>query len=1791
MSMATLPSTLRVKLATLSRRLAWLRLGRHWATTIGLLALAVAVFLAVDALLELAPWVRGVLGLSWLVGLCLGIVKGIQLWRQQYDAEALAALIENTYPNLAERLMTAVELAEAKGEVHGSPALIDLLIRETEIRASRLDFLQAASESPTRWRVVAGIVAVGVLLVPWAIWPQSYPQKVRRLVMPWLTDMPGYELRYSQDDLAIARGSALTLAAHLVSIRDDARVPDRGFLLVTDTQGRTKRLAMTSDPHRVFQIRLKGVTDSFRYQIQVGQALGPERQVHVVDPVGLEPDSPTVSITPPSYAQTDGSQVRHVGIVDLTCLQYSKLTYEFRFDRPAQRARVTWSSEDESEGRTHDLRLSPDGRSATFEMPAVQTGRLSLTIVGEHDIMTEMPAQTVHVNVDRPPAFAKSLGIGEQLRVVSPDDQFELDVAVVDDIGVGSASLEYRVNEGPVQTLPIPLEGRATPQAHGRLRWKLADLETKGENVQFRIRASDNRDIPEAHLGPQVVYAPAENRWFALKLSRQAQPLRQQEIVAQHDAIQKRLDELIDELHGEQRRLYKARAEAQQSARLTADVADQLQDLRKEHAQNEKRLADLSRDVDQIAGLRSLAHRLHDVGDQDMRQAALSLAHAERERQATAPRDEHLGKADAALLAAVKKLEALKQENDQLARQRQDQWRVEQLAEKQQRLAERVAAELDTAKRQELARQQEQIENELRELTRSNDTLRQAWEAAQAERAQQLSEKARELAHQQRELSQAIDQAQRELLRGELGALAERQKELAERAEKLAHDTQQAVASAQSRPLDAESARQAAKELERGNVPDALTRQEQAAQDLDRLANDLQRAIDLSRDPRVATRQLARWQKDLKDRVVADSQEAAPAKVDPERLDDWQKEQDALRQAVGRIPTSEKDPVAQKEKQEALQKASQAASDLANRDSTSAATNMEKARQALERLADRLPTMEQRWAAARDEVHRLRKDQDELTRQTEQAAQAKAENDTKKSTRDTELDKRLTDAARRQAEALDRLNALDLPGFESRQQRIGNAMERALDDLHAGRFSEATHSQAEAKRQLERLEQALNGQKPVDEKVADLASRQRSLAERVAQMERANGNAADRDRTLQQLAAEQKRLAQEAAAIPPTEAALRQDEAVDATRQAESKSRQEPRQFGEMSRQAAQRLEDWAKQLLQGESDAAKADRLAKRLRELAQQSESQRANSTGLDELRRKQQPVQDEARQIRGGSEASQEKQKAAEALAQLSRSRPEELPSRQRLAADALEQLARRLSRGDEGTAQQQSPEGTLPRTAQEFAEEQERLARQTQQARREASRRSAEQANQDAQNMARRQAQLREQTSRLPATQRGDGLEQAREAMRRAERALERGDWEQGERQQQAAAQSLKELAEAAQRFASHGSNPASRLPRSEQVEQARQLAQQQRELRDAAQRALSNRVQQDREAAEKLLRELLQEQQSIAEAASQLAQRQPAQAPQHQRANEAAQSARQAGQQLQNGAFDSARQAGETTSEQLRRLAQATEGTNALDAASLARRQDAMNQRLSQLRDNSIAQQAQQAMRQQDLQRQAQQLAEQLARQADRSSGAAQEALRQAAQSARRANNFMQQSQQRQQEGNATGRRIAQRFAARDLDQASQYAQRATGQRANEEQAPAARRELGAALQEAQAKMQDARGQLGQSPPQMAQQSMQQAAQALQQAARSFDGRGQMGQPPSQIAGEPQNDGSAAGAAIDLSRYGPDATRYKGKPWGELPGELRTRIIQDMKAQFGEDYGRMIKLYFEQMADRKATERR
>jgi hypothetical protein len=819
-TVAVLPNTLRDKINSLARKMALLRLTRSIAVTALILVVSAGLIWAADYWLNLPRGVRfGMLG-GWFVLALAGIIRCAKNLSHKADADALAALIEQEYPNLAERLLTSVELTEAAENAHGSRTLIELLVRETEIRASSLNFLQAAPEKPT-FRLAAIAVGIAALMfVPAAVWPHSYSQQVKRFFLPWQKTIVPYEIATNPGDYAIARGQSLILTANVRAIGDADSMPNSASLIMIGADGKRVRLGMKSDQPQVFFVKINSVNDSFRFTVESGEAVSAEHQVTAVDPVQLTADSPIITITPPAYAQKAVETKAITGLGDFSALQHGKLAFQFRFTKAAQNAVLEWSTASDAEkpGQTakkvrHKLQLSNDGQSAKIELPVIKSGRFNLVLEAEHEIRTELPPQSLNVLLDHQPAFVKVSGTTEQLRSVNAVETVPLDLTLADDYGLDKAEIEYRVNEGKVQVEAMSLEGLGTPQAFGAYPLKLTGKVKEGDTFQFRLKIADNRNVPEAKLAPQVVYHPADNRWFTLKIARAAEPLKQQEILAQRDDIRKRLEALIDDLKGERRRIYKTQQEARREQKLSTEANFMLKDLRKEHQGNERTLSDLVRDVALTPELKALANRLQDVGDQELHNASAALQQAEKERTASSPRDKELQKADLDVENAIKKLEDLQKLSDQIAQQRLDQLRLEQLAERQQQLAEQLAKETDPQKAQQIAQEQKRLNEELKQTTEQSEQLKQALDAAQAEKSKELADQARELAKAQRDLEQAMKQTNQETNKDLLAELAKKQDELAEKADQLAKQTEQPAKAAQTRPLDAEKPKEAADAL------------------------------------------------------------------------------------------------------------------------------------------------------------------------------------------------------------------------------------------------------------------------------------------------------------------------------------------------------------------------------------------------------------------------------------------------------------------------------------------------------------------------------------------------------------------------------------------------------------------------------------------------------------------------------------------------------------------------------------------------------------------------------------------------------------------------------------------------------------------------------------------------------------------------------------------------------------------------------------------------------------------
>ncbi|HJT78000.1 MAG TPA: hypothetical protein VJ739_12425, partial [Gemmataceae bacterium] len=976
---------------------------------------------------------------------------------------------------------------------------------ETDTHTRRLDFLQAV---PGRHVGAAATLAVGAVVLaflPLLAWPDRYPDLVRRFLLPWQVqpaEAP-YRVDVTPGEVVTARGRPLTITAHLVPRKRNVALPGSATLVLTDADGNATRRPMVVERPDEFALKIDRVAGDFTYRVEAGAAVSATWQVTAVEPVELAAESPTITVTPPEYARaTIPAQTLH-GMQDLSVLQYSRVCLEFRFTRPAAAAVVEWKPGKEKAdvlGMTLPVDLTPDRLGGRVELPAAAGASFRVVLKAEHDIATELDPRALAVQVDQPPVFTK-VSVSDELKAVLPYDRVPVAFTAADDVGVAEAAVEYRVNDGPAQTEPVALEGRGTQEASARHAFSLAGKVKEGDEVRYRIKVLDNRSLPEHKLGPQAVYYPEKDRWLTLKVARQAEPVRQQEILAQRDEVNKRLDAIREDLLREQRSLYKVRQESRNDDKLTPEHAEAVKEVRQQNRGAEDALRETAREAGKVPALEKVAEGAQDVADKQMRRSDDALRASEKEPEPP-PRDAQMRKADQELSDAVRRVEALRQANDRVAQQRLDQMKLEMAAQREKALADRAAelAAKDPVKdpaaardASDLRRDQNELAAELDRLASQSEALRNALDAARAEEARKLADRARELAKAQRELARAErgDNPKRD----RLDELARRQQELADKARKLADQTHDAAKAAQTPPAKGEEARKAAESLREGDAGEAAKHQDQQAAELDRLAAMLDHAQALARDPREAAHQLARMQDALEQRV-AEAQRKHD--LSPEKQEAMAREEKAVARAAEALSVPPQNQPAKQDRKDAVHQADRAADALAKKDARQAVAALEQSRQALERLASRLPSIGERMQQARAEVARLRQQQDEIGRLADQALKPAEKQNPKDAKARAELARQLAEAARRQADAAERLGNLDAPHHEARQARAQQALDRALANLMDARPQDVPASQAEARRQLERLQQAMNGQTPADEKAHELADRQRQIADDAA---------------------------------------------------------------------------------------------------------------------------------------------------------------------------------------------------------------------------------------------------------------------------------------------------------------------------------------------------------------------------------------------------------------------------------------------------------------------------------------------------------------------------------------------------------------------------------------------------------------------------------------------------------------------------------------------------------------------
>jgi hypothetical protein len=270
MSTTTLPSPLRGRLAVVARRIRWLRGVRGLSLLLLILLPTAAAAVLADILYDGLPIVARVgLLAAWLgLGTLTALLCLVLPLRRRLDPAALAALVEETYPQLGERLTSTVELTHAAGAHHGSPALIALLREETTAQSATLNFLRAVSGRFTRWLALAAAVVLLLAAAPALFWPRAYADHAQRFLMPWHDDTVPYSLSVTPGDTAVAQGRLLSLSVQVKPRHHRIALPQTCTLVITSPDGSVSRHAMpaSAEARDTFTCTHK-VSGTFQYLV------------------------------------------------------------------------------------------------------------------------------------------------------------------------------------------------------------------------------------------------------------------------------------------------------------------------------------------------------------------------------------------------------------------------------------------------------------------------------------------------------------------------------------------------------------------------------------------------------------------------------------------------------------------------------------------------------------------------------------------------------------------------------------------------------------------------------------------------------------------------------------------------------------------------------------------------------------------------------------------------------------------------------------------------------------------------------------------------------------------------------------------------------------------------------------------------------------------------------------------------------------------------------------------------------------------------------------------------------------------------------------------------------------------------------------------------------------------------------------------------------------------------------------------------------------------------------------
>jgi hypothetical protein len=315
------------------------------AATVRLACLCMAAAFLLDMLWESPRLVRvGLLTATLSAVVAFLFFRVVRPMLRRIGHAELAALVETAHPEMEERLLSSLELAQSSDaeRIKGSPLMRDMLIRETAKAARDVEFEDAVDSSRAVRQTIQACVVFLAVLAPFVFLQDGYSTVWARFFNPWGNHAYGTRLHFDvrPGDAVVPRGEdvAITGVPHFRFGALKSLTAPRVTWVDDDGEREYRDLKPSADGASYSAI-IPQVDRGLRYRVESSEGASQEFRIEVVDRPTLT--GLTMNVQPPAYSGRAAQRMD--GLVgETTVFEHSTLTFSATFNKPISEVRWLW---------------------------------------------------------------------------------------------------------------------------------------------------------------------------------------------------------------------------------------------------------------------------------------------------------------------------------------------------------------------------------------------------------------------------------------------------------------------------------------------------------------------------------------------------------------------------------------------------------------------------------------------------------------------------------------------------------------------------------------------------------------------------------------------------------------------------------------------------------------------------------------------------------------------------------------------------------------------------------------------------------------------------------------------------------------------------------------------------------------------------------------------------------------------------------------------------------------------------------------------------------------------------------------------------------------------------------------------------------------------------------------------------------------------------------------------------------------------------------------------------------